>query len=95
MKKLIVLLFLMPFLAFAQEGIDTSASKTTVTEEVNSCVKEIYDNPDALKLLFINLVQDKDKMRQVYNELAKDPEIKELVRKVRDFIHEEGYHEKH
>ena len=88
MKKFFLLVFIVSFLSFAQEQIDTTENRIVVTEDVNDCVQKIYDNPDAIKLLLTLMAADKEKMKQIHKELMSDPEVQQIMRDMRNQMHE-------
>jgi Skp family chaperone for outer membrane proteins len=99
MKKLFLLLMFLPFVVLAQNQSDTS--RIIVTEDVKECVQEIYDNPQALKLIMSMLMGDKEKMREVRQELMQDPSMQQMMRDMQREMrdeqgtphHQEGMHQ--
>lgn len=87
MKKLFLLMCLTPFFIFAQQ--DTTANKITVTEEINDCVNNVYNNPDAIKLLMMRLMSDKEKMKEIHKQVMADPEMRKMMQDMRKEMHME------
>jgi hypothetical protein len=89
MKRILMFLFILPFFAFAQDEENT----IVVTEDVNECVQEIYDKPDAIKLLMTTIMSDQSKRQELYSELRSDPEFNQMMRQMQTEVRDGRMHQ--
>jgi hypothetical protein len=86
MKLLIIILIFLPLNLFAQNGTDSVNTKPVVPRSVNECVNEVSRNNDAIKLLLTDITADKNKLKEVVSEITNDPDMKDVLTKLRNAI---------
>jgi hypothetical protein len=86
--KYLILFFFFPALSLAQD-IDSAEVTHLPAENSYECIDNIYDNPEAVKMLLHKLINDKERFREIFRQIVNDPRMKNIIREIRDVFRED------
>jgi hypothetical protein len=108
MKKLLLFLFVLSFVTIINAQTDTTnypgqtepanpqgqtANRpTTPSPDLTNCIQQIYNNPEAIKLLMKTMMADHQNMQRIHSQLKNDPEMRQMMMQMRSMMDQDMHH---